>query len=285
MRIRGLPVVRSGILVPFRAADDTADGTTETEAEAPEGTLGRMFVRFSPFDTKYEVNSFWEGRFIEHTAPGSFRKTIAESKRSDGTFGTKVLFNHGGDLNIGDKVLAVADRMGEVNVDGYHGPELEGDLLDTSYNRDLLPGLKRSAYGSSFMFEVIRESWDNEPEASDDNPEGLPERTIQEVRLFEAGPVTWPASPTASAGMRSKLLGRCNTDGWMERLQTRNARRYEDLVRSFEGFRAMYKTPEFKPGTPTLTPQVEAVRRQVEEAENRAATIRARRLALMKAGH
>jgi HK97 family phage prohead protease len=285
MRIKGLPVVRSGILVPFRATDTDADAVDTTEgSETTEGTLGRLFVRFSPFNTAYEVNSWWEGRFIEHTEPGAFRKTISESKRSNGTFTTKVLFNHGGDLNIGDKVLAVADRMSEVNVDGYHGPELEGDLLDTSYNRDLLPGLKRDAYGSSFMFEVIRESWNNEPDPSDTNPEGLPERSIQEVRLFEAGPVTWPASPTASAGMRSQVLGRCNTDGWMERLQTRNGRRYDDLVRSFEAFRAMYKPAEYKPGTPTPESGPD-LRRQVDEAAVRAASIRARRLALMKVGY
>lgn len=275
MRIRGLPVVRSGSLVPFRATDE---GET---SEAADGTLGRLFVRFSPFNTRYEVNSWWEGRFIEHTEPGAFKKTISESKRSDGTFSTKVLFNHGGDLNIGDKVLAVPDALAEVKTDDYHGPELEGDLLDTTYNRDLLPGLKRSAYGSSFMFEVIRDSWNHEPEPSDGNPEGLPERSIQEVRLFEAGPVTWPASPTASAGMRNNLVGRCGTDGWMERLQTRNARRYEDLVRSFEAFRVMYKTPDWKPGTPTPEPDAGS-RRQAEEAAARAALIRARRLELMR---
>lgn len=281
MRIKGLPVVRSGSMVPFRATDtETEDGV-----ETADGSLGRLFVRFSPFNTKYEINSWWEGRFMEHTAPGAFRKTIAESKRSDGRFSTKVLYNHGSDFNIGDKLLAVPDKLAEVNSDGYHGPELEGDLYDTSYNRDLLPGLRDGAYGSSFMFEVIREAWDNEPGASDDNPEGLPERTIQEVRLFEAGPVTWPASPTASAGMRSSIVGRCGTDAWMERLQTRNGRRYDDLVRSFEAFRAMYKTPDYRPGTPTLTPPDEDVRRQVEEAELRTATIRARRLALMKVGY
>jgi phage head maturation protease len=240
-----------------------------------------MFVRFSPFNTPYEINSFWEGRFIEHTEPGAFKKTISEAKRSDGTFSTKVLFNHGGDLNIGDKMLMVPDRLAEVNTDGYHGPELEGDLLNTSYNRDLLPGLQRNAYGSSFMFEVIRESWDNEPDPSETNPEGLPERTIQEVRLFEAGPVTWPASPTASAGMR----GRCNTDGWMERLAIRNGSRYEELVRSYAAFRELYKTPDFKPGTPTLDADT-ASRRQVEEAANqRAAKLRNYRLELMKRGY
>jgi phage head maturation protease len=278
MRIKGLPVVRSGLHVPYRAEGDT--GSTGEGTEAAEGTLGRIWVRFSPFNTPYEINSFWEGRFIERTLPGAFKKTIAESKRGDGTFGTKVLFNHGSDLSIGDKPLAVPDRLAEINTDGYHGPELEGDLLDTSYNRDIDKLLRANALGSSFMFEVLDETWRNEPEPSDTNPEGLPERDILQVRLFEAGPVTWPASPTASAGMRS----RCNTDGWMEQLATRQAARYESLVRSYEASRTLYRTAEFKPGS--STPQTTPVSgRQDEAATAREAQVRAHRLELMKAGY
>lgn len=288
MRIKGLPIIRSGFVVPggMLRADGTSDAGTGADPAADpavdgeDGPLGRLFVRFSPFNTKYEINSFWEGRFLEHTEPGAFKKTIADSKRSDGTFSTKVLFNHGGDMNIGDKPLAVADRMGEINVAGYHGPELEGRLLDTSYNRDIKPMLEARALGSSFMFEVIREEWNNEPVASDANPDGLPERAIKEVRLFEAGPVTWPASPTASAGMR----GNCGTDAWMEQLQARRSSRFDDLVRSYEASRALYRTGDFKPGTPTPASEPDT-RRQVEEAAMRAAMIRSRRLELMKRGY
>lgn len=279
MRIKGLPIVRMGMGLPMRAEDGATDAADPTEVQ--DDTLGRLFVRFSPFNTPYEINSFWEGRFIERTLPGAFKKTISDSQRSDGTFSTKVLFNHGSDFNIGDKPLAVPDRMAEVNTDGYHGPELEGNLLDTSYNRDIKQMLEARALGSSFMFEVIREEWNNEPEPSDANPEGLPERAISEVRLFEAGPVTWPASPTASAGMRS----RCGTDPWMERVAARSRSRYDDLVRSYEAARSLYRPAEYKPGTPTpeLVPDS---RRQVDEAATqRAAILRSRRLELMKAGY
>lgn len=262
MKLKGLPIVRSGAL---KREDGEEDG------------LGRLVVRFSPFDTWYEINSWWEGRFLERTVPGAFKKTAKEAKRSDGLFSTKVLYNHGSDFQIGDKILAVPDRFEETNEDGYHGPILEGNLLDTSYNRDLAPGLRAGAYGSSFMFSVVRESWDNEPEASDHNPEGIPERTVQEVRTFEAGPVTWPASPTATAGLR----GRCGTDGWMERLAARNQARYEDLVRSFEAARAFYRPAAFQPNTPT--PGSDEPRRQVEEAASaRAARLRSHRLSVLK---
>lgn len=266
MKIKGLPIVRAGSL---HRADDTSDG------------LGLLSVRFSPFDTWYEINSWWEGRFLERTVAGAFKKTAREAKRSDGLFSTKMLFNHGMDFSIGDKILAVPNRFEEVREDGYNGPLIEGDLLDTSYNRDLEPGLRAGAYGSSFMFSVIRESWENEPDKSDHNPDGLPERTLQELRTFEAGPVTWPASPTATAGMRS----RSGTDAWMERVASRNQARYDDLVRSYKAARELYQTPDYKPGTPTPEPDSDS-RRQVEEAANQRATIlRSRRLDLMKKGY
>lgn len=290
MRIKGLPIVRSGFLLvssgvrlPKRDEGDTADPNAagDDTDTGDDGDLGRVNVQFSPVDTPYEINSFWEGRFIERTKWGTFKKTIAESKRGDGTFGTKMLFNHGSDLTIGDKPLAVADRFAMVDTSQYRGPELEGPLVNTDYNRDQIrPLLAARALGSSFMFEVISEIWRNEPEPSDTNPEGLPERDILEARVFEAGPVTWPASPTASAGLRS----RCGTDGWMEQLQTRNAARYDDLVRSFEAFRALSKTPDYKPGTPALDTNP-VLSRQVDEATKRAAVIRARRIELMKAGY
>lgn len=181
-----------------------------------DDALGLMEVRFSVFDSWYEINSWYEGRFMERTQRGSFAKTIAESGLR-----TKVLFNHGHDFHIGEKLLGPVESLSE-----------EGDspvgivpLFDTSYNRDLLPGLRAGAYGSSFMFRVMREEWNDEPGRSEHNPEGLPERTITEVRLFEFGPVTWPANPEATAGMRC-LSG---TDQYYEQLRSRDPQRVESL--------------------------------------------------------
>lgn len=153
-----------------------------------------MFGHFTRFGSFYEIRSAFEGHFMERTAPGAFRKTIAE--RAD-----KIppLFNHGKDPSIGQKVL------GEVRVlreDG-EGVYYEVELDDTSYVRDLLPGLRRGAYGASFMFTVTDEVWDDEPQRSEHNPQGLPERTITGVKLHEFGPVTFPASDAATSGVRS----------------------------------------------------------------------------------
>jgi HK97 family phage prohead protease len=235
--MRGLYVIRGGVGVPSLAATARADDG-EPQADAPDdGRLGTLEVDFSRFDAWYEIDSWWEGRFLERTQKGSFRKTIAERGSQ-----VKVLFNHGFDFHIGDKALGVPEVLEERD----ESPHLEAGLLDTSYNRDLAPGLRAGAYGSSFMFEVLGESWDREPDTSDYNPEGLPERTITEVRLYEAGPVTWPANPEATAGLRSGM------DWFADQLQRRDPDRYDDLVRSFAAFRTLHGL-----GTPTraATPQ------------------------------
>lgn len=223
--LRGLHIIRSGVATPTltnaRAVGD--DGVTP--APATDGRLATLEVDFSLFDVWYEIDSWWEGRFLERTVRGAFKRTIARSGSN-----VKVFFNHGFDPSIGSKVLGVPELLEERE----QSPHLEAGLLDTSYNRDLLPALRAGAYGSSFMFEVTSESWEHEPEASDHNPNGLPERTITEVNLFEAGPVTWPANPEATSGVRS------GTDWMIDQLQERNADQVDDLVRSLAGFRAMH---------------------------------------------
>jgi HK97 family phage prohead protease len=207
-----LEIVRTTLVqVDWRAAaEDQADDV-----------LGVVDVRFSPFNTWYEIDSFWEGRFLERTVPGAFKRTINQHNDANSVHSIKTLFNHGMDLNIGDKLLGDITQIRE----DKDGPVSTINLWDTSYNRDLLPGLKRGSYGASFMFRVTKESWDREPEASDHNPEGLPERTVRETSTFEAGPVTWPASPTASSGMRCTS----GTDAYYDQLARRDPERVQRM--------------------------------------------------------
>ncbi|MGW3346788.1 HK97 family phage prohead protease [Nonomuraea rubra] len=239
--MRGLYVIRGGASKPaIRQGQRSAPAA---RADGDDGVMPTMFVEFSRFDSWYEIDSWWEGRFLERTIKGAFKRTI----NSLGPAGVKVLFNHGRDMQIHNKVLGVASVLEERDTSPY----MEVPLLDTSYNRDLVPGLEAGAYGSSFMFEVIREDWNYEPGTSDHNPEGLPERTISEIRLFEAGPVTWPANPDATAGLRS------GADWLMDELAERDAAQYDELVRSYAAFRALHglRTPSEQdgpaaPGTP-----------------------------------
>lgn len=201
--------------------------------DSDQAGLGRLVVKFSPFDSWYEIHSWWEGDFVERTVRGAFAKTIKERRDQ-----IRCLYDHGYDYQVGNKVLCQVDDLRE----DADSAVLEGDLFDTSYNRDLLPGLQVGAYGSSFRFRVIKEEWNDEPGKSDHNPDGLPERTITEVRLYEAGPVTFPANPDATAGMRSA------TDDFYAAMRSRRP----DVVANLEVRAAQIRTPG--PGAGTTTP-------------------------------
>lgn len=274
--IRGLQLIRGGVVAPALTppgsrADDDAGAAGDTAAG--EDAMPVMTVEFSRFDTWYEIDSWWEGRFLERTKRGAFKKTIRENGPS-----MKVLFNHGRDPQIAQKVLGVPSVLEEKDTSPY----MEVPLLDTSYNRDLVPGLDAGAYGSSFMFEVLQERWDHEPAKADHNPEGLPERTITQVRLYEAGPVTWPANPDATAGLRSGI------DWLMEQLADRDDEQYRELVRSFEAFRALHGLSiptEHEQGTAPArtapTPATPASGSPDRHAVGLSAAARSRRLTLL----
>lgn len=154
-----------------------------------------MFGHFTVFNEWTTVDSVWEGNFMERIAPGSFSKTI-EQNRSD----IKVLFQHGEDPQVGDKPLGAIAELREDDT----GPYYEVPLLNAPYVReDILPGLEAGLYGASFRFRVVRDEMVDKPKRSDHNPDGLPERTIKEVKLYEFGPVTFPAYASATAGVRS----------------------------------------------------------------------------------
>lgn len=188
--IRGLRVCRSGgpsLAAPgVRAAPDSS-----ADRDGPDV----MTVAFSRFNAWYEIDDVYEGRFLERTLPGSFKRSIG---RLDNGKALKVLFNHGRDASMGSQVLGVPSLL----VERDDSPYMEVPLLD-GVPPLIVAGLRSGAYGSSFMFEVVSESWDYDPDPSNHNPNGLPERSILEVKLFEAGPVTWPANPDSTAGLRS----------------------------------------------------------------------------------
>ena len=194
-----------------------------------DDTLGRLEVRFSKFGQWYEIRSVFEGHFMERVMPGAFTKTI-----SDNAGRIRALFNHGFDPSVGQKVLGPIVGMREDS----DSPVMEVDLLDTSYNRDLLPGLRRGLYGSSMRMRVKEDNWENNPQRSKHNPEGIPERSILQAAVDEAGPVTFPANPGSSAAMRS------GTDAYYEQLRSVDPGRVDEVERSIRSHLPHAAAPE-----------------------------------------
>ena len=164
----------------------------ELREEDDEGRT--LFGHFAVFNRWTEINSFFEGHFMERIAPGAFRKTFRENRDR-----IKALFQHGADPQVGDKPIG---RIEELREDGDEGAYYEVSLYDGLPDL-VMDGLRDGQYGASFRFQVMRADEVEEPEPAEHNPRGLPERTIRELRLFEFGPVTFPAYTEATAGVRS----------------------------------------------------------------------------------
>src|SRR4051812_38462509 len=150
--------------------------------KATDGGMPTLHGHFAVFNRWAEIDSWIEGRFLEKIAPGAFKKTFAENRAA-----IKPLFQHGQDPQIGDKPLGPIDVLEE----DATGARYEVPMLDTAYSREIIRGLEAGLYGASFRFKVMRQEEVDEPEPSEENPNGLPERTIKEARLYEFGPVTF----------------------------------------------------------------------------------------------
>lgn len=179
------------------------DRGVELRAEG-DGDSTTLVGHFARYEQWYKIDSWIEGRFMERFVPGSFKDTIREHRDT-----MRVAFDHGYDPQIGDKPLGPIEELREED----EGPYYQVPLYNTDYNRDfVLPVLRGetmdgrrfgSGLGASHRFIIRRDEWVMEPKRSEHNPDGIPERTIRTVgRLFEFGPVVYPANPGATAGMR-----------------------------------------------------------------------------------
>lgn len=161
--------------VPFTVtrATDNADGLTLDGYAAV-------------FDSPTRIDS-WEGMFDEQISRGAFAKTIKER--------TPLLqFDHGHHPLVGSIPIGTMQRVEEDD----HGLHIVARLHDNWLIQPVRDAIRDGSIdGMSFRFSVVKEQVD---ESGD-----VPMRTIQEVKLYEAGPVVWPAYESTSVGVRSML--------------------------------------------------------------------------------
>lgn len=129
----------------------------------------------------------WEGLFDEQIQRGAFTKTLKER--------TPVIqFDHGHHPLVGSLPIGSIDAIRE----DAHGLFVRANLHDNWLVQPVRDAIASGAItGMSFRFSVVKETLDQ----TDD----IPLRTIQEVKLYEVGPVVFPAYKSTTVGVRSDL--------------------------------------------------------------------------------
>ncbi|MGH2663677.1 MAG: HK97 family phage prohead protease [Actinomycetota bacterium] len=165
--------------------------------EVRQSTSGGIEIEgyASTFDDVYILEDFF-GEYEEVVAKGAFTKTL-----NDGA-DVRLTVNHDGLPLARTKSGTLELEEDDVGL-LYRAPSLAADDPDV---QRLVPKLEREDVAeSSFMFRVIREDWYfSDPEDDED----LDRRTILEVKLYDVGPVTWPANLNTSIGLRSGAVNR-----------------------------------------------------------------------------
>lgn len=147
------------------------------------------------------------GLFKEKIAPGAADNAI---KNSD----IRSLFNHDPNYVLGRK------KAGTLNIyEDEIGVRYEADPPDTQWANDLKKNIARGDIdGSSFIFSVAEDGdeWDDSGD--------IPIRTITEFEeIIDIGPVTFPAYPTATSGVRSNLNVRSAEEIYNQHLKNKGA--------------------------------------------------------------
>lgn len=158
--------------VEFRASDDPDGRTLEGYAAV--------------FNAWTEIKDQM-GTYRERIAPGAFKRSLGQR--------TPVLqFDHGshpliGSLPLGSISVTREDRNGL-----FVRAKLSDNWLIDPVRDAIRDG---GITGMSFRFRIVNELWGR-------GSDGMEERTISEVELFEVGPVVFPAYEQTSVGVRSR---------------------------------------------------------------------------------
>jgi len=125
------------------------------------------------------------GWFREQIKPGAFANSI---KTSD----IRALWNHNPDYVLG------SNRAGTLILEeDEKGLRIEITPPDTTWAKDLMQSISRGDVDQmSFGFRTKQDEWDER------DPKNVI-RTLLEVDLFDVSPVTYPAYPATSIGVRS----------------------------------------------------------------------------------
>lgn len=183
-RSRLIPEAFRGV----KAASVRMDGDTP---QAITG-YGAVFYNANDPGTEYRI---WND-FYERIMPGAFDRALREDD-------VRSMFNHDANQLLGRRRFHDEDSM-RISVDSVGlRYEVDIDMQDPTH-QSLVPKLRSGKVdGASFMFEITKRAWIEEERGEDDNKRVVDILEIQEVRLWEVGPVVFPAYESATSELRS----------------------------------------------------------------------------------
>lgn len=143
---------------------------------------------------------------VERIKPGAFDRAIREDD-------VRGLFNHDGNQVLG----RTKSKTMRLSADA-RGLKYEIDPPDTQSARDAVKVLERGDVdGSSFAFLPNKVTWEEQRKADGSM---LYIRWIDEVRLYDVGPVTFPAYESTESGVRASggdSTAKAEFDAWSKR--------------------------------------------------------------------
>jgi HK97 family phage prohead protease len=126
---------------------------------------------------------------VERIRPGAFDRAIVERHDARG------LFNHDPDNLLG----RVSSGTCRLSVDAIGMKyEIAVDLNDPDHQRVVAKIRRGDLTGSSFAFQPIKVTWEEK--------DGQSIRWLDDIQLFDVGPVTYPAYGASSTGLRDEAL-------------------------------------------------------------------------------
>ena len=158
------------------------DFTVTRQDEADDGLTLEGYA--AVFDTPTSIRDYL-GEYEETIARGAFSRTINAR--------TPVLqFDHGTHPMIGSIPLGSIRKIEEDD----QGLFVRARLSDNWLVEPVRDAIRDGAIsGMSFQFQVVQDDWNEDQTA----------RTVREVKLYELGPVVWPAYESTTVGVRSEI--------------------------------------------------------------------------------
>jgi hypothetical protein len=165
------------------AIERRAFSLTQVEVRAEEESEPPKIVGYAAVFNEFS-EPLGGGGFREVIRPGAFSKTI---KTAD----VRALWNHDPNYVLG------RTKSGTLKLtEDDHGLAIEITPPNTSWAKDLMESIRRGDVDQmSFGFFAVQDRWSTE--------NGQTVRELLEVELFDVSPVTFPAYPQTSVGVRS----------------------------------------------------------------------------------